>query len=100
MRGRENILLLLSGPTIHLIGIDQLPSGVVEGLVFVICGAFLTIVGSYYQWIYPKNRSKLWLILPGLITAFAYLPLILLPEDTSGTVAERFKRIMPDGKQR
>ncbi|MFC1913721.1 hypothetical protein ACFLXF_00380 [Chloroflexota bacterium] len=99
MKERENILLLLFGPTVHMVGIDMLPKEFLSALVFIVCGAFLTIIGSYYQWIYPKNRSKLWLILPGLITAFAYFPLILLPEDTSGTLAERFKRIFPDGKR-
>ena len=38
----------------------------------------LTVVGSYYQWIGPKNRSKLWLIFPGLFTAFGYIPLVVI----------------------
>ncbi|MFC2042332.1 hypothetical protein ACFLTV_02395 [Chloroflexota bacterium] len=98
MKNRENLLLLLFGPTVHLVGIDMLSQDVIRGLVMILLGAFLTILGSYRQWVYPKNVSKLWLILPGFITAFGYLPLILLRENTSGTLSERFKRIFPDSR--
>jgi len=46
----------------------------------MLAAVFLTVLGGYYQWIDPKNRSKLWLVFPGLFTAVGYLPLAFLGE--------------------
>ena len=95
MKTRENLILLLFGPTVTVVGIDMLSRDFIRGLVIILMSAFLTILGSYYQWVYPKNRSKLWLIIPGFFTAFGYVPLMLLKESTSGTLSERFRRVFP-----
>jgi len=63
-----------------VVGIDLLSRDVFRGLLIILGAIFLTVVGSYYQWVEPKNRSKLWLLLPGLFTAFGYFPLMLLGE--------------------
>jgi len=78
MNKKGNTLLLLFGPTVIVVGFDTLSQNVVSGLVIMLMAAFVTIVGSYYQWVYPKNRSKLWLILPCIFLWFGYIPLMLL----------------------
>lgn len=80
MGKRENRLLLLFGPTGIVVGFDTLSRDVVIGSVLMLMAAFVTIFGSYNQWVYPKNRSKLWLILPCIFLWFGYVPLMLLKE--------------------
>ena len=72
--------LLLFGPTLIVIGIDCLSRDFIRGSILLLVAPFLTVVGSYYQWLEPRNRSKLWLLFPGLFTVFGYLPLMLLKE--------------------
>ncbi|MFC1870104.1 hypothetical protein ACFLYE_02400 [Chloroflexota bacterium] len=72
--------LLLFGPTLIIVGLDLLSNDVVRGSIVLLAAPFLTIVGSYYQWLEPKKRSKLWLLFPGLFSVFGYLPLVLLKE--------------------
>ena len=72
--------LLLFGPTLIVVGIDLLSRDVIRGSILLLAAPSLTVVGSYYQWLEPKNRSKLWLLFPGLFTVFGYLPLMLLKE--------------------
>ena len=73
-----NTLILLFGPAVTVVGINFLSTDVLRGLVIILLAVSLTVVGSYYQWIEPKNRSKLWLIFPGLFTAFGYIPLVVI----------------------
>ncbi|MFC1969566.1 hypothetical protein ACFLVF_03665 [Chloroflexota bacterium] len=80
MNQRGNSLLLLFGPAVTVVGIDTLSRNVVIGLVIMLMATFITIVGSYYQWVFPKNRSMLWLILPCFFLWFGYIPLMLLRE--------------------
>jgi len=75
-----NTLILLFGPAVTVVGIDSLVTDGLRGLWIILLASLLTVIGSYYQWIGPKNRSKLWLILPGLFTGFGYFPLMLLKE--------------------
>ena len=78
MGTRGNTLILLFGPALTVVGIDTLSQGVFRGLSIIFLAAFVAVIGSYYQWVEPKNRSKLWLIFPELLTAFGYIPLIVL----------------------
>lgn len=78
MKTRENMLLLLSGPTIMIVGIDMISKDTSRGLIIILMSAFLTSIGSAYQWVNPKNRNKLWLLFPISFSAFGYVPLILL----------------------
>ena len=78
MGKRGNTILLLFGPAMTVVGIDFLSRDVYRGLVSISAAVFITVVGSYYQWVEPKNRSKLWLIFPGLFTALGYIPLKVL----------------------
>jgi len=73
-----NTLILLFGPAVTVVGINFLSTDVFRGLLIILLAVCLTVVGSYYQWIEPKNRSKLWLIFPGLFTAFGYIPLVVI----------------------
>jgi len=73
-----NTLLLLFGPAMAVVGIYFMSTDVFRGLSIILLAIFLTVVGSYYQWIEPKNRSKFWLIIPVLFTAFGYIPLMVL----------------------
>ncbi|MCK4863137.1 MAG: hypothetical protein KAS25_02525 [Dehalococcoidales bacterium] len=73
-----NILILLFGPSMAVVSLDFLVRDVLRGTAILIFAAFLTVVGSYYQWIKPKNRSKFWLIFPALLTFYGYIPLIVL----------------------
>jgi len=73
-----NTLILLFGPAVTVVGIHFLSTDVFRGLLIILSAVLLTVVGSYYQWIEPKNRSKLWLIFPGLFTAFGYIPLVVI----------------------
>lgn len=75
-----NTLLLLFGPAMTVVGIDFLSRHLFRGLVIILAAVLLTVVASYYQWVEPKNRSKLWLIFPVLFTAFGYIPLMVLGE--------------------
>ena len=95
MTARLYILLLLFGPTMTVVGIDALSREFTRGLVIILLAHLSTIIASYYQWVSPKNRSKLWLIIPGVFSALGYVPLMLLKEDTSGTLNDRFKRVFP-----
>ena len=78
MKTRENILLLLCGPTVMVVGIDMLSRDTFRGLIIISMSVFVTIIGSFYQWVEPKNRSKLWLLFPAIFSAFGYVPLVLL----------------------
>ena len=80
MKIRESILLLLCGPTLTVFGIDMLSRDASRGLIIILMSVFLTTLGSYWQWVEPKNRSKLWLLFPVIFSAFGYAPLILLGE--------------------
>jgi len=80
MKKRGNTLLLLCGPAITVVGVDLLSRDFLRGLMIILAAVFLTVLGGYYQWIDPKNRSKLWLVFPGLFTAVGYLPLAFLGE--------------------
>jgi hypothetical protein len=95
MKTRENILLLLCGPTIIVVGINMLSTDVFRGLIIILMSAFLTSIGSSYQWIEPKNRSKLWLLFPVIFSAFGYVPLILLREKKQiiNRIGERFTSV-------
>ena len=73
-----NTLILLFGPTGTTLGINFLSRDVFQGLLIILLATFLTVIGSYYAWVEPKNRSKFWLIFPGLLTAFGYIPLMVL----------------------
>ena len=73
-----NTLILLFGPTMTVVGINFLLTDVFRGLVIILLAVCLAVIGSYFQWIEPKNRSKLWLIFPGLFTAFGYIPLVVI----------------------
>lgn len=73
-----NTLILLFGPALTVVGINFLSTDVFRGLLIILLAVLLTVVGSYSQWIEPKNRSKLWLIFPGLFTAFGYIPLVVI----------------------
>jgi len=73
-----NTLLLLFGPAMTVVGIDFLSPDVFRGRVIILVAVFVTVVACYYQWVEPKNRSKLWLVFPGLFTAFGYVPLMVL----------------------
>lgn len=72
------ILILLFGPSMAVVSIDFLTWDVIRGTAILSFAVFLTVVGSYYQWVKPKNRSKLWLIFPALFTVYGYIPLIVL----------------------
>ena len=78
MGKRENTLLLLFGPTITVVGIPLLLENVYRGFFIILAAVFLTVLGSFYQWVQPKNRSKLWLLFPGLFSVFGYVPLMAL----------------------
>ena len=80
MKTRENMLLLLCVPTVIVVGIDMLSRDVFRGLIIILMSVFLTTIGSSYEWVNPKNRSKLWLFFPLTFSAFGYVPLILLRE--------------------
>ncbi|MFC1956415.1 hypothetical protein ACFLWZ_07895 [Chloroflexota bacterium] len=73
-----NTLLLLFGPAMTVVGIDFLSPDVFRGRVIILVAVFVTVVASYYQWVEPKSRNKLWLIFPGLFTAVGYIPLMVL----------------------
>jgi len=70
----------LFGPAAIVVGIDMLPKDATRGLIIILMSVFLTSIGSVYQWVNPKNRSKLWLFFPVTFSAFGYVPLILLGE--------------------
>ena len=89
-------LLLLFGPAMTVVGIDVLSREVIRGLVIISSAHLITIIASYYQWVSPKHRSRLWLIFPGIFSALGYVHLIFLKEDTSGTLSDRFNRIFPE----
>ena len=95
MKTRENILLLLCGPTVIVVGIDMLSKDVPRGLIIILMSVFLTSIGSSYQWVNPKNRSKLWLFFPVTFSAFGYVPLILLKEKKRiiTRIGERFTSV-------
>ena len=95
MKTRENILLLLCGPAVIVVGIDMLSKDVFRGLMIILMSVFLTIIGSSYQWVNPKNRSKLWLLFPAIFSAFGYVPLILLREKKRiiNRIGERFTSV-------
>ena len=78
MKTRENVLLLLSGPAVVAVGVDILSRDITRGLIVISMSVFLTIIGSYYQWVDQKKRSKLWLLSPAVFSAVGYIPLMLL----------------------
>ena len=98
MKTRENMLLLLCGPTVIVVGIDILSKDAARGILIILVSAFLTTIGSSYQWVNPKNRSKLWLFFPITFSAFGYVPLILLREKKRiiSRIGERFTSVAED----
>ena len=78
MKIRESILLLLGGPTLTVFGIDMLSRDAPRGFIIILMSVFLTAIGSHWQWVGPKNRSKLWLLFPAIFSGFGYAPLMLL----------------------
>ncbi|MFC1901881.1 hypothetical protein ACFLX3_03025 [Chloroflexota bacterium] len=92
MKTRENMLLLLCGPTVTIVGIDILSKDATRGLIIILMSVFLTSIGSNNQWVNPKNRSNLWLFFPVAFSAFGYIPLILLRERKRiiTSIGERF----------
>ncbi|MFC2033117.1 hypothetical protein ACFLUB_01165 [Chloroflexota bacterium] len=78
MEKSGNKLLLLFGPTVTVVGINFLSTDILRGLGIILLAVFLTVVGSYFQWIEPKDRSKFWLIFPGLFSALGYIPLVII----------------------
>ena len=73
-----NKLLLLFGPAMTVVGINFLSTDTFRGLAIILLAISLTVVGSYFQWIVPKDRSRIWLIFPGLFSAFGYIPLVII----------------------
>ena len=80
METRLRKILLLFGPTIVVVGADTLSWDVSRGIILILLAVFITVVASYYQWVEPKDRSKLWLLFPGFFTVLGYIPLMLLGE--------------------
>ena len=95
MKTRENMFLLLCGPAVIVVGIDMLSKDATGGLIIIFMSVFLTSIGSTYQWVSPKNRSKLWLFFPVTFSAFGYIPLILLREKKriSNLIGESFTSV-------
>jgi len=79
-----------------VVGINFLSTDVFRGLVIILLAVYLTVVGSSYQWITPKNRSKFWLLFPAIFSAFGYVALMRLRERKiiSSRIEERLTSIV------
>lgn len=71
---------LILGPILVAVGNDVSEHDVFEGIMVTLGAIALMITGSYYRWVKPKNRSKLWLLFPGFLAVFGYIPLIIMGE--------------------
>ena len=89
--------MLLFGPAVIVVGADIMSRDFTRGLAIIAMAVFVTIISSYYRWVRPKNRSRLWLIFPALLSALGYIPLMLLKLKITGTLHERYKRAFPNG---
>ena len=80
MDNKLTIVFLILAPILVVIGNEMLNLDIFVGLVVNLGAILMAVTGSYYRWVKPKNRSKFWLLFPGFLTAFGYIPLIIMKD--------------------
>ncbi|MFC1961964.1 hypothetical protein ACFLWN_02835 [Chloroflexota bacterium] len=71
-------LILVFCPGMTVASIYMFSVDVFRASMILLSTECLVAVGSYYQWVKPKNRSKLWLLFPMIFGVFGYIPLMFL----------------------